>query len=69
MKSKLLVLGGSGLVGSSFINSSKNDYDVIFSYNNNKIKIPNTQSFQINLLNDDKIEKKEEKKTEEEAKE
>ena len=57
MKSKLLVLGGSGLVGSSFINSSKNDYDVIFSYNNNKIKIPNTQSFQINLLNDDKIEK------------
>ena len=38
MKSKLLVLGGSGLVGSSFINSSKNDYDVIFSYNNNKAK-------------------------------
>jgi dTDP-4-dehydrorhamnose reductase len=57
MKSKLLVLGGSGLVGSSFINSSKNDYDIIFSYNNNKIKIPNTQSFQIDLLNDDKIEK------------
>ena len=57
MKSKLLVLGGSGLVGSTFINTSKTDYDIIFSYNNNKIKIPNTQSFQINLLNDDKIEK------------
>ena len=57
MKSKLLVLGGSGLVGSSFINSSKNDYDIIFSYNTNEIKIPNTQSFQIDLLNDDKIEK------------
>jgi len=57
MKSKLLVLGGSGLVGSSFINTSKTDYDVIFSYNTNKIKIPNTQSFQIDLLDDNKIEK------------
>ena len=57
MKPKLLVLGGSGLVGSTFINSSKTDYDIIFSYNSNKIKIPNTQSFQIDLLNDDKIEK------------
>ena len=56
MKSKLLVLGGSGLVGSSFINTSKNNYDIIFSYNTNEIKIPNTQSFQIDLLNDDKIE-------------
>jgi dTDP-4-dehydrorhamnose reductase len=57
MKSKLLVLGGSGLVGSSFINTSKTDYDIIFSYNTNNIKIPNTQSFQIDLLNDNKIEK------------
>ena len=57
MKPKLLVLGGSGLVGSTFINSSKIDYDIIFSYNSNKIKIPNTQSFQIDLLDDDKIEK------------
>ena len=57
MKSKLLVLGGSGLVGSSFINTSKTDYDIIFSYNTNKIKIPNTQSFQIDLLDDNKIEK------------
>jgi len=57
MKSKLLVLGGSGLVGSNFINTSKNDYDIIFSYNTNKIKISNTQSFQIDLLNDNEIEK------------
>ena len=56
-KSKLLVLGGSGLVGSSFINTSKTDYDIIFSYNTNKIKIPNTQSFQIDLFDDDKIKK------------
>ena len=57
MKSKLLVLGGSGLVGSSFINTSKTDYDIIFSYNTNKIKIPNTQSFQIDLFDNDKIKK------------
>ena len=57
MKSKLLVLGGSGLVGSNFINTSKNDYDIIFSYNTNKIKIPNTQSFQIDLFDNDKIKK------------
>ena len=56
-KSKLLVLGGSGLVGSSFINTSKTDYDIIFSYNTNKIKIPNTQSFQIDLFDNDKIKK------------
>ena len=57
MKSKLLVLGGSGLVGSAFIDFAKNDYDIIFSYNKNEIKIPNTESFKINLLNDsDKIE-------------
>ncbi len=57
MKSKLLVLGGSGLVGSAFIDFAKNDYDIIFSYNKNEIKISNTESFKINLLNDsDKIE-------------
>jgi len=57
MKSKLLVLGGSGLVGSTVIDYTKNDYDVIFSYNNNKIFVPNTKSFQIDLLNENnKIE-------------
>ncbi len=57
MKSKLLVLGGSGLVGSAFIDFAKNDYDIFFSYNKNEIKIPNTKSFKINLLNDNnKIE-------------
>ena len=57
MKPKLLVLGGSGLVGSAVIGSAVNDYDVIFSYNTNNIIIPNTESFQIDLLNDDsKIE-------------
>jgi len=52
MKSKLLVLGGSGLVGSTVINYAKDDYEIIFSYNYNKINIPNTQSFQIDLLKD-----------------
>jgi dTDP-4-dehydrorhamnose reductase len=52
MKSKLLVLGGSGLVGSTIVDYAKNDYDTIFSYNSNKINISNTKSFQIDLLND-----------------
>jgi len=52
MKSKLLVLGGSGLVGSTIVNYAKNNYDTIFSYNSNKINISNTKSFQIDLLND-----------------
>ncbi len=57
MKSKILILGGSGLVGSTVIDYATNDYDVIFSYNTNKINIPNTESFQIDLLDDDsKIE-------------
>lgn len=50
MASKFLVLGGSGLVGSSIINYAKNDFDIIFSYNENKKNILNTQSFQINLI-------------------
>jgi len=57
MKPKLLVLGGSGLVGSAVIDYAVNDYDIIFSYNTNNIVIPNTESFQIDLLdNDSKIE-------------
>ena len=52
MKKKLCILGGSGLVGSTVIDYSKNDYDIIFSYNSNKIKIDGTNSFQIDLLND-----------------
>ena len=52
-----MILGGSGLVGSSIIELAKNDFDVFFSYNKNKILIPKTQSFQIDLLNDqDNIE-------------
>ena len=56
VQSKFLILGGSGLVGSTMINYVKNDYDVIFSYNKNKINIPNTKQFQIDLLNDNNIE-------------
>ncbi len=53
MKSKILVLGGSGLVGSTFIDFARIDYDIIFSYNTNKIDVENTQSFHVDLLDDD----------------
>jgi|LWDU01.1.fsa_nt_gi hypothetical protein len=40
MKSKLLVLGGSGLVGSSFINTSKNDTFDDYNWENGKKNNP-----------------------------
>ncbi len=53
MKSKILVLGGSGLVGSAFIDYTAIDYNIIFSYNTNKIDIKNTKSFHVDLLDND----------------
>ena len=53
MKQKLLILGGSGFVGNTIINYAKDDYDVIYSYNKNKFIVPQTTSFQLDLLCDD----------------
>ena len=55
LKEKLLVIGGSGLVGSTIISSTHNYYDIKFTYNKNKFVHPNTESFEVDLLDDKNI--------------
>ena len=56
MKSKLLVIGGSGLVGSTLVQYAYPNYDIHYTYNTNKILFDGIESTQINLLSDeDKI--------------
>ena len=50
MKSKLLIIGGSGLVGSTLLQYASPNYNIHFTYNTNKITFDNTSSTQINLL-------------------
>ena len=52
MKKKILIFGGSGLVGSTFINYAKDFFDISYTYNTNNLKIDNTKSFKIDLLSD-----------------
>jgi len=49
---KLLVIGGSGLLGNAILEKSNFSFDVLSTYNNNKIGIPNTQSHHISLPSD-----------------
>lgn len=46
---KLLVLGGSGLVGNSLLKMNNNKFKIITTFNQNKINIPKIQSFQCSL--------------------
>ena len=55
MKSKLLIIGGSGLVGSTLLQYASPNYNIHFTYNTNKITFDNTSSTQINLLDNQKI--------------
>ena len=54
MKSKLLIIGGSGLVGSTLLQYASTNYNIHFTYNTNKITFDNTSSTQINLLHNQK---------------
>jgi len=54
LKSKLLIIGGSGLVGSTLLQYATPNYDIHFTYNTNKITFDNTNSTQINLLDNQK---------------
>ncbi len=49
---KLLVLGGSGLIGNSVIKSDNKKFEIITTFNKNKITIPNISSFQCSLPHD-----------------
>jgi dTDP-4-dehydrorhamnose reductase len=50
LKKKLLIIGGSGFVGSSLANYAVNDYDIFLTYNKNKPKNLNFKIFHIDLL-------------------
>ena len=55
MKSKLLIIGGSGLVGSTLLQYASPNYNIHFTYNTNKITFDNINSTQINLLGNQKL--------------
>ena len=52
MKSKLLVIGGSGLVGSTLIPYASPAYDIHYTYNTNKVLHEGITSTRMNLLTD-----------------
>jgi dTDP-4-dehydrorhamnose reductase len=52
LKKKILIFGGSGLVGSTFINYAKDFFNISYTYNTNNSKIDNTKSLKIDLLSD-----------------
>ena len=52
MKKKILIFGGSGLVGSTFIDYGKDIFDISYTYNTNNLKIDYAKSFKINFLSD-----------------
>ncbi|MCV0400963.1 MAG: SDR family oxidoreductase [Nitrosopumilus sp.] len=54
MKKKILIFGGSGLVGSTFIDYGKDTFDISYTYNTNDLKIDYVKSFKINFLSDGK---------------
>ena len=55
MKSKLLIIGGSGLVGSTLLQYASPNYSIHFTYNTNKITFDNVNSTRINLLGNQKM--------------
>ena len=50
MKKKILIFGGSGLIGSTFINYSKELFEIFYTYNENPKFFEHTNSNKINLL-------------------
>jgi len=55
LKSKLLIIGGSGLVGSTLLQYIPSNYNTHFTYNTNKITFDNISSTQISLLDNQKM--------------
>lgn len=50
MKTKLLIIGGSGFVGSTLLKYAYSNYDIYFTYNKNKIETKSAKSIQIDLI-------------------
>lgn len=49
---KLLVLGGSGIIGNAFIKTHNDDFEITTTYNKNPIDLLNTNTFQCSLPTD-----------------
>lgn len=49
---KLLVLGGSGLIGNALLKNSKNEFDILTTFYKNPVAIKNVRSFQYSFPND-----------------
>lgn len=54
MKKKILIFGGSGLIGSTFINYSKDLFKISYTYNENPTFFEHVTSNKINLLSERK---------------
>jgi len=52
LKEKILIIGGSGLVGSTLANFAKENYEVIITFNKNFPSENNFKSIQLDLLKD-----------------
>jgi len=52
LKKKLLIIGGSGLVGSTIIKYGIPEYEIFTTYNTNEVFWKNVESFKIDLLED-----------------
>lgn len=50
MNQKLLIIGGSGLVGSTLAKYAEKDYDIFLTYNKNKPTNSSYKQFQVDLL-------------------
>jgi len=52
LKTKLLIIGGSGLVGNTLLEYAYPNYNIHFTYNKNKVESNNLESSQLDLLKD-----------------